>query len=226
MAENSDNKHLTKERVLSGAIELADRTGMEGFTIRNLATALDVKPMTIYYHLPNKEAIIDGMVDHVFEEIALPREDLDWKQAIRERYVSALHVLNRHPWAPPLMESRRTPGPATLQHHDAVLGCFRRGGLSIQMTAHAYAILDSYLYGFALEEAMLPSGGESTDLVALAAEMAGSYAEHYPNMFELTTEHVLKHGYRFGESYEFGLDLILDGLDRAARAETLTDSTA
>lgn len=215
MAGEAKPAHLTGERVLQGAVALADKAGMEGFTIRKLAAELGVKPMTIYYHVPNKEAIIDGMVDLVFDEIDLPPTDGDWKTAIRHRYRSARQVLNRHAWAPPLMESRTTPGPATLRHHDAVLGCFRRGGLSLELTAHAYAILDSFLYGFALEEAMLPGGGE-TELIDQAEDMLGAFAEHYPHLFEFTSQHVMGEGYSFGDSFEFGLDLILDGLATAS----------
>ena len=104
--------------------------------------------MTIYHHVPNKEAIIDGMVDLVFSEIEQPDPELDWKTAIRRRCASARVVLARHRWAVPYMESRTSPGPATLSHHDAVLGCFARE-MSIEMTAHAYATLDAYVYGFA-----------------------------------------------------------------------------
>jgi AcrR family transcriptional regulator len=206
---------LTRDRVLAGAVELADQIGIAAFTMRKLAAALNVKPMTIYYHVPNKEQIIDGMVDIVFDEIELPPPAAAWKEAVRTRYNSARRVLNRHPWAAPLMESRTTPGRATLRHHDAVLGCFRRGGLSVEMTAHAYAILDSYLYGFALEEANLPGGGQA-DMVGIAQELIDAFAADYPYLYELTSQHVMQPGYRFGNSFEFGLDLILDGLETAA----------
>ena len=215
---------ITREQILKGAIELADTVGIEGFTIRSLATALDTKPMTIYYHVPSKEAIIDGMVDLVFAEIALPPTNVYWKTAIKQRYVSAREVLNRHPWAPPLMESRTSPGAPSLQHHDEVLGCFRRGGLSIELTGHAYAILDSYLYGFAMEEAMLPGGGEG-EIVELASELMEGFAEHYPSLYEFTSEHVMKDGYSFSDSFEFGLDLILDGLERSAQNGAATSDT-
>jgi AcrR family transcriptional regulator len=118
---------LDAARVLNGALALADRIGIESFTIRKLAAELDVKPMTIYHHVANKDAILDGIVDLVFGEIELPPADAEWRSAIRLRCVSARAVLARHPWAPPLMESRTSPGPATLRHHDAVLGCLRRG---------------------------------------------------------------------------------------------------
>jgi AcrR family transcriptional regulator len=215
MAAEKPKPHLSRDRVLQGAVQLADQVGMEGLTIRNLAGALGVKPMTIYYHVPSKEAIVDGMVDLVFTEIALPPAGVDWKTAIKTRYKSAREVLGRHPWAAPVMESRTSPGPATLHHHDAVLGCFRRGGLSLELTAHAYAILDSYLYGFALEEAALPGGGQN-EIVDLAADLMDAFAGGYPHLHEFTTQHVMRDGYSFGNSFEFGLDLIIDGLERAA----------
>lgn len=208
---------LTKDRVLSGSIALADEIGIEAFTIRKLAAALDVKPMTIYHHIPSKEAILDGMVDIVFGEIALPPADRQWRVAIRERCVSMREVLLRHWWAPPLMESRTNPGPLTLQHHDEVIGCLLGGGLSIQMAAHAYAILDSYLYGFALEEANLPEGG--TKDIAPLAEALKPMFEPYPHLYRFTVEHVLQPGYSFGNSFEYGLDLILSGLEQAAEQE-------
>lgn len=218
MDPQSDGKkkqRLSAERVLDGAMELADEIGMESFTIRKLADALETKPMTIYHHIPNKEAIIDGMVDRVFGEIERPPTDVAWQPAIRRRCESVREVLGLHPWATPLMESRTTPGPETLGHHDAVLGCLRAGGLSIPMTAHAYALIDSYVYGFAMQEANLPAtgGDEMVELVA----MMSTYLAPYPNLLELSVEHILQPGYDFRHEFDFGLDLILDGL--AARLD-------
>mgnify|MGYP001821158625 FL=1 len=213
-------KPLTRERVLEGAVTLADEIGVEALTMRKLADALDVKPMTIYHHVPGKEQIIDGMVDVVFSEIDLPPSDLDWRPAMRVRCISARQALNRHWWAAPLMETRTSPGPASIAHHDAVIGCLRGGGLSLQMTAHAYAILDSFVYGFATQEASLPFHGDEPDvpLDELAAGMMEAFpADTYPNFVEFTVEHALQPGYDFGDSFEFGLDLILDGLERAVR---------
>ncbi|MDH3681584.1 MAG: TetR/AcrR family transcriptional regulator C-terminal domain-containing protein [Acidimicrobiia bacterium] len=210
---------LTRDRVLTGAIDLADRIGIEPFTIRKLASHLGVKPMTIYHHVASKGAILDGMIDIVFSEIDLPPDEVDWRTAIRHRSISAREVLNRHPWATPLMESRTSPGPATLRHHDAVLGCFRRGGFSVTLTAHAYAIVDSYLYGFALQEANLPFGG-GEEIGELAEAIIEPLAvEQYPHLVELTTEHVLQPGYDFSTSFEIGLDLLLDGLGAAVCSE-------
>jgi AcrR family transcriptional regulator len=206
---------LTADRVLCAALALADEIGIDELTIRRLAEALDVKPMTIYHHVANKEAIIDGMVDLVFAEIDLPDPELDWKTAIHRRCASMRIVLARHRWAAPFMESRTSPGPALLRHHDAVLGCLRRA-MSIEMTAHAYAMLDADVYGFALQEATLPAtaGEEMADLAGALVEQFPSAM--YPHLAEFTIEHVLQPGYDFGSEFDFGLDLILDGLERAA----------
>lgn len=206
---------LTRTAVIEGAVALADDIGIERLTIRKLAEAIDVKPMTLYHHVPNKEAIIDGMVDQVFSEIARPPEDLPWKAAISQRSHSARAVLARHPWAAALMETRTSPGPETLGHHDAVLACLRRGGLSIAMTAHAYAVVDAFIYGFALQEAGLPATG-GDEMAELAAEMTAGLGDDYPNLTELTTQYVLQPGYDFGNEFAFGLDLILDALESAA----------
>lgn len=205
---------LTAERVIAGAVALADEIGIEAFTIRKLAVAIDVKPMTIYHHVPNKEAIIDGMVNQVFSEIDLPPARLDWRSAILIRSRSMRQVLAKHTWASPLMEARTSPGAATLRHHDAVIGCFRTAGFSLEATGHAYAIIDAFLYGFALQEATLPATG-GQEMVEIAAQMADHMpAEDYPHLAEFTVGHVLQPGYDFGNEFEFCLNLILDGLER------------
>src|SRR5215218_6925035 len=136
--------------------------------------------------------------------------------AMRRRAVSAREVLARHPWAIALMESRRTPGPANLRHHDAVLGCLRRAGFPVALTAHAYSILDAYIYGFALQEASLPFDTPEETAEVAAEIMDGFAADAYPHLTELAVEHVLQPGYDYGDEYAFGLELILDGLDRLA----------
>jgi AcrR family transcriptional regulator len=204
---------LSRERVLRGAIAVADAGGFGSLTMRSLAKELGVKPMSLYYHVANKEEILDGIVDIVFGEIELPSADPDWRSAMRHRAVSARSALGRHPWATPLMESRRNPGPATLRHHDSMIGVFRRAGFSVEMAAHAYSLLDAYVYGFALEEASLPFDSETAPEVAEAI-MAQFPSDAYPYLAELTMEHVLQPGYDYGDEFAFGLDLILDGLER------------
>jgi AcrR family transcriptional regulator len=220
VTEDTRRETLTRERVLQGAVTLADEIGIEALTIRKLAVALGVKPMTIYHHVPSKEEIIDGMVEIVFSEIDLPPTDEDWKSAMRKRCISAREVLRRHPWAAPLMESRMSPGPANLGHHEAVLACLRRGGLSLQMTAHAYAILDGFVYGFCFDEAVLPAQGTGEEFAELTAEIAAAFdPDDYPHLVEFSTQHVFQPGYNFGDSFEFGLDLMIEGLGEASKRE-------
>ncbi len=220
----STTPRLNAERVIAGAVTLADEIGIEAFTIRKLADAIGAKPMTIYHHVPNKEAIIDGMVDLVFSEIDLPSDDLEWRAAITARSRSMRRVLAAHRWASPLMESRANPGMATLRHHDAVLGCFRKAGFSLALTGHAYATLDAFIYGFALQEATLPAtGGDDIQ------ELAGSITDHmptdlFPHLAEFTTDHVLQPGYDFAAEFDFGLELVLDGLAAAMEAPITGDS--
>lgn len=210
---------LNRERVLRIAIAIADEKGNSALTMRSLAQQLDVKPMALYHHVANKEEIIDGIIDVVFAEIDLPPADADWRSAMRHRAIAARRVLARHPWAIPLMESRTNPGPATLRHHDAVIGALRRAGFSIKMTAHAYSLLDSYVCGFALQEAVsLPFDKETAPDVAEAI-MAQMPTGTYPHLAELAVEHVLQPGYDYGDEFEYGLELILDGLDRVRHSD-------
>ena len=206
---------LSRDQVLRAAVALADESGMAAFSMRKLGEAVGVEAMSLYNHVASKADLLDGMVDIVFSEIGLPAGDAGWKAAMRQRAISAREVLGRHRWAIGLMESRRSPGPATLRHHDAVLGCLRQAGFSTKMTAHAYSLLDSYIYGFALQEASLPfdSAEETTEV---AQEIAGQLpAGAYPHLAEFTAAHVLQPGYRYSEEFEIGLDLILNALERA-----------
>jgi AcrR family transcriptional regulator len=193
-------------------VAVADGGGLGGLTIRSLAIQLDVKPMSVYHYVANKNEILDGIVDLVFAEIDLPVPGGDWRAEITKRAHSAREVLRRHPWAIALMESRTSPGPATLRHHDANVGTLRGAGFSVPMTAHAYALLDAFVYGFALQESSLPFEGAEG-----AAEVAGSMMEQftsgqYPHLTELATDHVLQPGYAFADEFDFGLHLILDSL--------------
>jgi AcrR family transcriptional regulator len=206
---------LTKQRVLGAAVALADRGGVRSLSMRKLAQELGVEAMSLYHHVANKDDILDGIVDVVFSEIDLPSGQADWKAAMRQRAISAREALLRHPWATGLMESRSTPGPATLRHHDAVLGILRNAGFSIELAAHAFSVLDSYIYGFALQEASLPFDTPEETAEVAQTIMAEFPADAYPHLTELTIEHVLQPGYDYGNEYLFGLDLILDGLDRA-----------
>ncbi|MEV7993547.1 TetR/AcrR family transcriptional regulator [Streptomyces sp. NPDC086077] len=211
---------LSRERVIRTAVAVADEKGSASLTMRAVAAALGVEAMSLYHHVAGREEILDGMVDAVFGEIDLPPRDTDWKSAMRHRALSARAALRRHPWAIGLMDSRSRPGPATLRHHDAVIGALRAGGFSVPMTAHAVSLIDSYLYGFVLQELSLPfTGAAELDEVA-SAILREMPADTYPHLTELATEHVLRPGYRYADEFTFGLALILDALhpDETARA--------
>jgi AcrR family transcriptional regulator len=212
-------KRLSRERVLRAAIAHADAGGLEALTMRTLAEMLEVAPMALYRHVTNKDDLIDAMVDVVFGEIGVPSGGGDWRTSIRRRAIAVRDALARHPWAVGLMESRRSPGPANLRHHDAVIGRLRAAGFDVAMAAHAYSLLDSYIYGFALTKINLPF--ETSETVGDVAEamLQPFPVNEYPNLVEFLAEHVMKPGYDYGHEFEYGLDVILDGLERArARA--------
>jgi AcrR family transcriptional regulator len=207
---------LSRDRVLRAAVALADTGGISSLSMRKLGEALGVEAMSLYNHVASKGDLLDGMIDTVFSEIDLPSGDGDWRAAMRRRAISARQVLRRHRWAIGLMESRTSPGPATLRHHDAVLGCLRRAGFPVGLTAHAYSLLDSYIYGFALQEASLPFG-TGDEAARVAEEISGQFASgQYPYLTEMAMEHVVQPGYDYGDEFETGLDLILDALQAAA----------
>jgi AcrR family transcriptional regulator len=206
---------LSRERVLRAAIANADAGGLEALTMRQLAEVLEVAPMALYRHVANKDDLVDAMVDVVFSEVGLPLAGADWKAAMRQRAIRVRDALARHRWAIGLMESRRTPGPANLRHHDAVIGRLRAAGFSIEMAAHAYSLLDSYIYGFALTKMNLPFA-TSEEVAEVAQGLLEPFPRNeYPNLVEILTEHVMKPGYDYGDEFEYGVDVILDGLERA-----------
>ena len=209
---------LTRQRVLRAAVALADRGGVGALSMRKLAQELGVEAMSLYHHVANKDDILDGIVDVVFGEIELPTGEAGWEAAMRRRSVSAREALRRHPWATGLMESRRTPGPANIRHHDAVLGVLRNAGFPVELAAHAYSLLDSYIYGFALQEASLPFQTPEETAEVAQEIMAAFPADDYPHLAEIATEHALQPGYDYGDEFLYGLDLILDGLARARAA--------
>ena len=209
---------VSRDRVLAAAIALADQGGIEALTMRKLGQELGVEAMALYRHVANKDDIVDGIVDLVFSEIEPPAEGADWKPAMRRRAISLRDVLSRHRWAIGLMESRTSPGPANLGHHDAMIGCLRAAGFDMALAAHAYSLMDGYIYGFALTKVNLPF--ESTaDITELAQTMLQPFPLNaYPNLADFITEHAMKPGYDYADEFEYGLDLILDGLERATRS--------
>jgi AcrR family transcriptional regulator len=209
-------KPLSRALVLEAAVRLTDERGLDAFSMRALAQELSVVPMALYKHLAGKEELLDGMVDIVFGEIALPSPCLDWRSAMRGRALSTREALRRHSWAIGMMESRH-PGPANLRNHNAVMGCLREAGFSFAAAIHAYSVLDAYIYGFALQER--DTGFEAPDSAGEAARRRAQSIDalgDYPYLVEIT-ERLPKSGYDNAEQFEWGLDLILEGLDRLLR---------
>jgi AcrR family transcriptional regulator len=203
---------LSREQILQAAVALADVDGLESLTMRKLAAAVRVEAMSLYNHVKNKDDILDGIVDLVAAEIEVPGIGGDWKTAMRRRAISAHQVLMRHPWATMLIVSRANTGPAMLRYVDATLGCLREAGFSYVMADHAWNAIDSYVYGFTLQKLNFPF--EPTQY----AEMASAFVfmippEEFPHLNALT--HQVIAGEHDGlHELEFGLELILDGLER------------
>lgn len=214
---------LSRDRVLRAALDLADREGIEAVTMRRLGEELGAGAMSLYHHVPNKDALLDAMVDVVFSEVDLPSAD-DWRDAMRRRALSTRQALRRHRWAVGLMEATREPGPADLRLHDAVLGCLRRAGFSVPLAVQAYSVQDAYIYGFALQERDMPQQRQDFAVMAdqrvrEAEQRMQDVARLFPYLAEVVGGYVATQGYSVDEAFAFGLDVILDGLERARNAE-------
>jgi AcrR family transcriptional regulator len=207
---------LSRDRVLRAAISLADEHGPGEMSMRRIAKELGVEAMSLYNHVAHKGDLLDGMIDIVFGEIDSPSAGGDWKAELRKRALSTRAALRRHPWAVGEMEGRSDHGPSNLRIHDAVLGCLRAAGFSLEMTVHAYSVQDAYIYGFALQETdMTPETAE--DFAAVAQQQMVDYAASladYPNLVEVVGGYVAKAGYDYDTEFLFGLNVILDGLER------------
>ncbi|KXZ61315.1 Tetracycline repressor protein class E [Microbacterium laevaniformans] len=208
-----DGTGLSIQRVVAEALRIADRDGVERLSMRGLAAALDAGAMSLYHYVANKEELLDAMIDVVFDEIELPSLDVPWTAAMRAEAVSAREVLARHPWAISLMESRTSPGPANLRHREAVTACLRRAGFSIEMATHANWLLNSHVYGYALQEANLPF--ETAEELADMTEdvyLPQIPADRYPYLHE-SGAHLMATGYDPSQEFLFGLDLVINALE-------------
>ncbi len=213
MAPRSRTTPLSRDAVLRAAVEVADERGVAAVSMRAVAQRLGVEAMSLYHYVRSKDEIVDALVDLIFAEIELPPPGADWRAAMHHRAASARAVLGRHTWAVSLMDSRAHPGPAILRHHDAVIGCLRAAGFDIAGAATAFSLIDSYVYGFVIQEASLPftTAGE---LEAVASGMLANLpAEDFPHLTEMI-EHALRPGYDHADEFAVGLDLILVGLEQ------------
>lgn len=205
---------LNRDRVVRAAVEVADAGGFDALSMRKLAEQLGVVPMALYKHVADKDELLDLMIDLVFAEVTVPT-DGGWRAAMRDRAMAMRAALRRHPWAVGRMESG-TPGPANLRHHNAVMACLRsEAGLGFRAAVHAYSLMDSYIYGYALQEKTLTGDipAEARRRRDVSANRNESPAEQYPYLIELMYE-LSRTGYDFAEEFEFGLDVILDGIER------------
>ena len=201
---------VSREQVLDAALELADEGGVAAVTMANVGTRLGVEAMSLYRHIGNKEEMLDGLVDRVFAEIEVPADAPDWRAALRRRAVSAHAALGRHPWAIGLMESRSQPGPATLGHHEAMLAILFAAGFDGLGATRVYNLLDSYVYGFALQEATLPFS-TTEEMASVSAQMVAAMTDAYPNLVAVQRE-LVRSGFVYADEFEAGLDIILGAL--------------
>ena len=205
---------LNRERVLRAAVALADEDGIDALTMRELGLRLGVEAMSLYNHVANKDDILDGMVDLVVGEIDLPPDAADWKHAMRARAVSARTVFAHHPWVSPLIDSRESSGPARLRYLDWVVGTLRRAGFTLEMAAHAFSVLDSYIYGFGRQSLNVSAGSDPMPEELTEAFLRAIPADEYPYLREMVVDYAMAAGHDEDADFAFGLDLILDGLER------------
>ncbi len=203
---------LNRERVLHAAMRLADESGIESLTMRELGRRLDVEAASLYNHVGGKDDLLDGMADLVAGEIESPVEGMGWKEAMRRMAVSARDVFSRHRWASGLLDSRERMGPAKLSYADRVLGSLIRAGFSPRAAADAFLVLDSYIYGFERQRSSLSLGDDVVTTEVAEEVIATVPPDAYPSLMRVAAEFAVE-PYDDAAVFEFGLGLILDGLE-------------
>ena len=206
---------LSRDRILRAALDLADRDGFEACTMRRLGAQLGVEAMSLYRYVASKEDLLSGLIDLVFAEVEVDEPGTtQWRTAMRARAHSHHAAMRRHRWAIGLMEGRMQPGPASLRVHDATLGILREAGFPFRAAVHANSVLDAYVYGFALQERDLPARADGS-----TAEVMREQARHVPDMRDFpylleAMNEFADAGYDYDAEFAFGLELILDGIER------------
>ncbi len=203
---------LSRDRIVEKAVAIADAGGFESLSMRKLAEELDTAPMSLYRHVSNKEDLLDGMIDVVFAEAEVSSGRSDWKEEMRARASATRSALGRHPWANGLMETRTKPGPANLSYHNAFMGCLREAGFPFRQAVHAYNAVQSYTYGFCLQEMELEFETPEESAELAAAELGG-HGREYPYIAEVASEFAKSGGYDYDEEFEIALDLILEAIE-------------
>ncbi len=207
----ADRPPVTRDRILDAALALADEGGLDALTMRRIGKALDVEGMALYNHVANKDDILDGIVERVLSEIPVPSVEGDWKDEMRRRAIAARRVFLRHPWAIGLIEARYAgSSPVRLGYFDAVLGTLRAAGFTPTLSMRAFSLIDSFMYGFILQELSLPFD-DSESLDEVGEDLLRQMADAYPHLTEATVQ-AMADGWDYSEQFGFGLDLILDAL--------------
>jgi AcrR family transcriptional regulator len=216
--------HLRRDRVLGAAVAVADRAGIESLSMRRLAEELGVVPMALYKHVASKEELLDGMIDLVVGEIDPPVAGAGWKSAVRQRILSARRALLRHPWASRVIESKKNPTPVVLAYMDSMIGLFRTGGFSVNLTHHVMHTIGSRVLGFTQE---LFNDSRTVD-PEMQAVMLREMGPKFPNVLAIAMaashegESVVGQGCDDQYEFEFALDLLLDGFERLLQQESTT----
>jgi AcrR family transcriptional regulator len=208
---------LSREQVLRAAVALADEGGLETLSMRELGRRLGVEAMSLYNHVANKDDVLDGIVDLVVGEIELPALEADWRESMRLRAVSALEAFRRHPWATALIDSRVAGGQGRLRYFEAIIGVMRRAGFSIDLAARAFSLIDSYVYGFCRQSLNIASA-DNRGVESSEAFLRALPGNEYPYLAEMAVMQAAKSGYDEESDFEFGMKLILDGLQRVLDA--------
>jgi AcrR family transcriptional regulator len=213
-AASATRPALSRDRILRAAVKLADNGGLASLSMRHLGATLGVEAMSLYNHVNNKEDLLDGMVDIIFTEIDQPPAGHgDWRSLMRLRAISARQVLARHRWAIALIDSRNSPGPATMKHFDDALGCLRAAGFSIEMTVRAYGVIHAYVYGFVL------AFNQESRIAQVQQIIEGVGPDQYPHAIDVTRQHMLQPAFDHTQEFDRGLDLVLDGIAQALHGD-------
>lgn len=208
---------LSRERILRAALEVADETGIESLTMRKLGRLLGFEAMSLYNHVANKDDVLDGILDLVLAETELPSPAGDWAAAVRQSAISVHQALRRHPWACGLLMSPGRIRPARLGYMDLLLGRLREAGFSAETTYHAYHVLDAHIFGFSLWQASHSyAPADVSTMVAMFERLIP--ADEYPYLHEHGQQHLAEGPHREVSAFEFGLDFILEGLEKIRRA--------
>jgi len=202
---------LSRDRILQAALELADEHGVESLSMRKLGQALGFEAMSLYNHVANKDDVLNGLLDLVLDETEPPAPEDEWDVAVRRSAISVHDALRRHPWAAPLLMSEAHIRPARMRYMDLLLGCLREARFSAETTFHAYHVIDGHIIGFSLWEithSSIPL--DASDLAGMVDRLIP--VDEYPYLHEHGKQHVTEGPHRKVSAFEFGLDLILDGL--------------